>query len=281
MAPVVPSPIRKLKAKSSRLIALCLDCLFPPVCLACRGALKNLRETTDMLCALCVNTLAVSSTINCPVCGKRVPFPAENQWPKTGDLCGVPYLLAAAASYESGVVRKLVHELKYNSIRSAMTPLRSLLIEPYVEKTLLPFLFSENCSPPTAHCSVVPIPLHQGKERRRGFNQAALIGTALVESLRARGITAETVPILSRVRKTKTQTEIKNREARAENVRGCFVLSTAPPSGASEISDVNRKNSFLILTDDVHTTGATMCEAARMLRREGFRRIIGFTVAKT
>jgi ComF family protein len=112
---------------------------------------------------------------------------------------------------------------------------------------------------------VVPVPLHPARLRQRGFNPAALLARALA---RARG-----VPLapraLERVRDTPSQTGL-HRRARARNVAGAFRVRP----GA-------RIPARVWLVDDVVTTGATLREAARALRRAGARRVIALCAART
>jgi ComF family protein len=110
---------------------------------------------------------------------------------------------------------------------------------------------------------VIPIPLHPRALRRRGFNPAALLARA---AARACGVSVDCVA-LERLRDTASQTGL-DRAARRRNVRGAFRARQAPPAR-------------VWLVDDVVTTGATLDEAARALRRAGAGEIFGLCVART
>ncbi len=115
---------------------------------------------------------------------------------------------------------------------------------------------------------LVPIPLHRLRSNWRGFNQAEKIGKLL--SLR---LNWEFMPdLLKRKRLTRPQTELKGRERR-ENVRGVFSLN---PTHRSLITE----NRSLILFDDVFTTGATIKEATKVLKRNGVKKVWGLTIAR-
>lgn len=110
---------------------------------------------------------------------------------------------------------------------------------------------------------VVPIPLHARRLRERGFNPACELGRALANAAGLRLAPRALV----RLRDTASQTGLA-RSARRRNVRGAFrARGPVPPR--------------IWLVDDVVTTGSTLGEAARALRRAGARRIVGVCVAWT
>jgi ComF family protein len=113
--------------------------------------------------------------------------------------------------------------------------------------------------------AIVPVPMHARRLRTRGYNQARLIAEGLSRRVgvpcRARW--------LKRVRATPTQTRLTAR-GRAENVRGCFAVGRwAPLKGAR-----------VVLVDDVMTTGATLGECAKTLKRAGAAWVAALTVAR-
>jgi phosphoribosylpyrophosphate synthetase len=111
------------------------------------------------------------------------------------------------------------------------------------------------------------VPLHPAKRRQRGFNQAELIAGAMMKRLRHPHRRSSV--ILRRRRQTESQTGL-TREQRALNLRGAFA--------AESRGEVDGR-SFL-LVDDVLTTGATVCECARVLRRGGAAGVWVATVAR-
>ncbi len=110
---------------------------------------------------------------------------------------------------------------------------------------------------------VVPVPLHPRRLRARGFNPATLMARSLARHFRVR-----LDPVaLRRVRDTPSQTGL-DRRARRRNVRGAFVARARVPPR-------------VWLVDDVVTTGSTLGEAARALRRAGARSVVGICAART
>ena len=114
---------------------------------------------------------------------------------------------------------------------------------------------------------IIPIPLHKDRERQRGFNQAELIGKIIGEIL---NLPAEK-NILARHKKTESQAKMKNWEKRSENLADAFSLRSSEAI----------KNKNIILVDDVHTSGATISEAAKILKANGAKKIIALVIAKT
>lgn len=111
---------------------------------------------------------------------------------------------------------------------------------------------------------VVPVPLHPGRERSRGYSQSALLGAALGHLF---GVRHEPRALL-RTRPTAPQVGL-TAAARRENVRGAFRCPRP------EL--VRGRTVWLV--DDVITTGATVAEAARTLRLAGARQVWAVAVA--
>ena len=166
----------------------------------------------------------------------------------------------AYGSYDAGL-RELVHLLKYNGVRPAANVLGRMLadaieaLEPAFEQ---------------AHVVVIPVPLFKVRRRQRGFNQAELIARA---ALKARGVGDRLelrADILSRIRDTHSQIGLTSHQRR-ENLRGAFAVTRAAEVTGREV----------LLVDDVYTTGTTVTECARVLRRAGAARVWVATVART
>ena len=100
--------------------------------------------------------------------------------------------------------------------------------------------------------------------RERGYNQAEILAKNLGKRFN--------IPVknaLERVKVTSTQVILK-REERRENIRGAFAIKD---------SQIISTNLQVILVDDVITSGATMLEAANVLKRAGIKRVWGIALA--
>ena len=158
-------------------------------------------------------------------------------------------------------MRDLIHILKYQRVRPAAKVLGRMLAEVIVG--FEPFWAD-------ARLVVIPVPLFAAKLRQRGFNQAELIAHAALRLLRSRERYALEKDVLERSRDTQSQTGLTPHQRR-ENLRGAFRVTTRDKILGRD----------LLLVDDVFTTGATVSECARVLRRAGAARVWVATVART
>lgn len=150
-----------------------------------------------------------------------------------------------------GVLRRLIHLLKYEGMEPLGATLGRRLAEPAGE--LAPYDV------------VAPVPLHRSRRLERGFNQAELLGRGLA---RAAGGRLEP-GLLARRRATQPQAGLTAAERRT-NLRGSFY---APRREAVR----GRK---ILLIDDVTTTGATLEACARALQRAGAASVVALTLAR-
>lgn len=113
----------------------------------------------------------------------------------------------------------------------------------------------------------IPIPLHKKKFRTRGFNQAELIAMELSENLARYNIkTTVDSNFLLRTINTKPQKKL-NANQRLKNISHAF-----------EVSEPNKYLS-VILIDDIMTSGATLNEAARILKKAGVKKVYFLTTS--
>ncbi len=113
---------------------------------------------------------------------------------------------------------------------------------------------------------IIPIPLSRKRLRQRGYNQSELLGKFLSDKLSVK-ISSN---VLYKTRETISQVEIKDRSKRLKNLQGAFEVKNPETI----------KNKSVILIDDIITTGATMAEASRVLKKAGAKKVIGLVVAK-
>lgn len=237
-----------------------LDIIFPPVCFGCKKYLRDGEEKMRRLCGDCSRKLDFMPGLLCPACFRRLPDGEK--------ICHLEsqFVLAAPLSYSNPAARELIHVLKYEKIRAAAEPLAFVLAE-YLRETYrsrLPYQSD------LTNFVLIPIPLHPKRERKRGFNQALLLAELLKEKSEVLRETPILPDALIRIKPTLSQAKKKNRKEREENVRGCF------DAGKPEL--IPGKNIFLV--DDVFTSGATMREAARVLKSAGAGKIIALAVAR-
>lgn len=223
-----------------------LDILLPPLCAAC-------KHEGFFICANCRNLLITQSYFVCPVCERRDPEGRLDQTCRKET--GLTRFLGAPLSYKDERVRKIIHAFKYQHATALTEPLAKIMIE-----------FLQPAPWRARQVVLAPIPMANFKERERGFNQAAEIAK-LVAAHYKLGFQER---LLVKIKNTGNQAGIKNKEVRIKNVERAFTC--AEP-------DIVRGR-IVILLDDVYTTGSTMRECARVLRKAGAREVWGMTVAR-
>lgn len=113
--------------------------------------------------------------------------------------------------------------------------------------------------------SITWVPLNRRRLRQRGYDQARLLAEDL-----SRRLSVPCLPTLQKIRNNPRQSAAGNAEKRRRNVKGVYAaLPEADPGGKT-----------ILLVDDIVTTGATLSEAASVLRKAGAASVIGLTLAR-
>jgi len=206
-----------------------LDSLFPPVCLNCKAPIP---DQDRLLCGNCFAHIHL-----------RIGRPQRE--PEF-------YILAAATDYEEPMPA-LIRWFKYGKLYPLEMFLSALLVV-YLKKLRVP----------VRRYRIASIPLHFLRERKRGFNQSAVLAKHIAAYFGARY-----VDVLSRTDYTKPQAKLKIKK-RAKNIAGCFICARP--------DEVKNKN--IIIVDDVTTTGATLREACAVLKKHGARSVIALVISK-
>jgi len=233
--------------------------LLPSDCRVCGQPLVRLSRIP--VCDDCLQSLAPADVDACSVCGEALGWSAATE---DAALCGVcrrahPHFdFALSFGAYDGALRRLVHLLKYEQLRPAANVIGAKLAEAIARRKL------ESDTP----ILLVPVPLHRAKRRQRGFNQSEAIAHGALRRL-DRSRFEMHAGNLRRVRATVSQTGL-TRHQRRENVRGAFVVA----------SPERLRDRVVLLVDDVYTTGTTLNECARVLRKAGAKRVIVATVAR-
>jgi ComF family protein len=235
--------------------------LFPTDCRFCGFPLVNISRPP--VCRTCLADVRPISGNVCPVCGERVFSPYALDAGET--RCGLcrrldpPFVKAVAYGSYDGGLRELIRLLKNEQVKPAAFVLGRMLAEAV-----------SRMESGSTTLMVVAVPLHARKLRQRGFNQSELIGRHAVKLGAESGGLVLHSRVLERRRETQSQIGLTPHQRR-ENLRGAFAVARPEEIAGREI----------LLIDDVFTTGTTVSECARVLRRAAASKVFVATVART
>lgn len=206
-----------------------LAILFPVTCAVCK---RSLYAFENHLCRLCEANLPVTSYHH---------FPDVNDLKtKILGLADVDNVMAYLKYSKKGMSQQLLHQLKYRNNPGLGKVLGSLYGRVLAQNGYL-----------ERWDGIIPVPLHNQKLRRRGYNQSECFAEGLSDIL-----SIPVLNVLKRNTNTATQTR-KSRIQRWENVSDVFELV--------EISCICSRR--ILLVDDVMTTGATLAACAQVIRK--------------
>ncbi len=161
----------------------------------------------------------------------------------------------SAGPYQSLPLRRGISWLKFKGIKNVASELAYFLVPKLILIAPIEQLQAE--------AVIVPMPLSKQRLRQRGFNQSAEIARHLSELTH--------IPVasnLTRTRATHAQTQLPH-ELRKKNVEAAFeVAGSFPPA------------KYILLLDDVATTGSTLSSAAAALQASSSAQMWGLTVAR-
>jgi len=223
------------------LVRSLLDLALPPGCVCC-GTPTERSAAAWAVCPSCREGLAAATaTPFCRRCGRTVgPYGSCGHCSRHSP----PFQAAVRAGPYDSPLGAMIRALKYRDGLHTL-PLLADLVSARLHQAN--FLGEIDL--------VTFVPLHWRRCWRRGFNQASLLARAV---RRRGGTAAPVVRLLSRTRDTPPQVGLSV-TARRENVRGAFRVRRPEQVRGRRI----------LLLDDVMTTGATVGECARVLRRAG------------
>ncbi|OHA63964.1 MAG: hypothetical protein A2842_00930 [Candidatus Wildermuthbacteria bacterium RIFCSPHIGHO2_01_FULL_48_25] len=233
-----------------------LDAVFPRMCAGC-------GEEGAYICKNCELFLGEAPLI-CPVCnvssfgGARHVYCENSGYGLDG--------LTSIWEYE-GIVKHLLGQVKYVGITHVVEELVRRAFATMAQDrqrfaSFLPFLFEESTT-------ITYVPIFLRKEKRRGFNQAQFVAKE-IEKVTGK----QAVMFLRKTRNTESQTNL-DKEQRLQNMKDAFVVNVKGQMSNFKIPE------RVVLVDDIWTTGATMKECCKELKKGGVEKVWGFTLART
>jgi len=167
-----------------------------------------------------------------------------------------------------GLAREVIKEFKYRFIQGMIKEVAGLAVNQLWQQRKERYLkfWQFIVKKPI----IIPIPLHSSRHNWRGFNQAEVLAKELAKIWQL----PYTAKILRRIKSTRPQVELKGKE-RKENIKGVFSLS-------DELKDKGKilRGQDFLLVDDVITTGATIREAGKVLKKAGAAKVWGLALAR-
>lgn len=231
-----------------------LDFIFPKRCVNC-------KKQGSYLCENCFIFLSFDVKSLCLICNKAAYNGLTHPVCKSRSAIDGCF---SALSYNK-TAQKLIYNFKY---KPYLTDLKTVLADLFYDSLIQNEDFNRELkSPPAGGWVFIPIPLSDAKLKKRGYNQAEILAKELAKKFN--------IPfqnILKRVRDTKTQVGLSNID-RKLNIKNAFGIKIK-----NQKSNLKNKNIFLV--DDVVTTGSTLKEAAKILKKAGAKRVIGLTLAR-
>lgn len=216
-----------------------LDILLPRRCAVCR---RPLQAAERFLCTECDENLPLTYfwSMEENEMSRKLNAKVQELRDSDGEVKYESYIRAAALFFYKGDYRDLTRSVKYR----ADLPLGQYLGQLLGRKLKASPAFD-------GIDAIVPVPLHRWRRYRRGYNQAAVIAASLAVEIGAR----VDENLLERRRNTASQARISV-EKKASNMSGAFAATA-----------VRQMPHHILLLDDVFTTGSTMAECCREIRR--------------
>lgn len=163
-------------------------------------------------------------------------------------------------SYQSSIVRDLIHSLKYNKNFYASNICARLLVENILELSQ-----KENI----CGAIIIPIPRLKSRIQKYGFNQCEILCAEILKDSEIKKLNLKYFPkILIQQKNFETQTKL-SRKNRIANAKQSFSVKNPEVIAGRKI----------ILIDDVWTTGATLMDAERALKESGAESVFKFAIA--
>lgn len=224
-----------------RLEDIFVDIIFPKKCVRC-------QTSGSFVCDHCKKFLKHQTIQICPVCEKTVTLNGEQCKKCKKEIENDLDVLVSAGSYEDELLARLIHLYKYKFVQDLAQDLGLFLVESL-----------QKLSIPTPDI-IIPVPLHRRRLKWRGYNQSTELAKYISRDL----LPGIQIPVcentLIRTKNTTPQMKIRKHENRMLNIKDAFALG-------QKIDGARFRGKNILLVDDVCTTGATLFECARTLKK--------------
>ena len=169
----------------------------------------------------------------------------------------------AAFDYRNPIIKKAIWDLKYHHRFHLGIILGRLLYENFLEE-----IYGIRAFASGQPILVIPVPISHQRRKTRGYNQAEKLAKSFC-NCGEKNIFQFRNNIIRKDINTTPQAKITNRKRRLKNIENAFTLLD------KEIV----KDRIIIIIDDVTTTGGTINEIMKILKKAGAEKILGFAIA--
>jgi len=225
-----------------------LSLFYPSACGACKRYIKDFKYF--YVCAECFAFIKYVDSFGCRTCGKTLVSEDVEQCRECRERENYFSRVKAAGIYD-GAMKEIIHLIKFSGRRKLVKLAAELLLERTGKEYFSGF------------DALVPVPLSKKSMEERGYNQSALVAEILSKKT---GL--ELLFAADKVKETDPQNKLTRKE-RLTNLRGAFRANR----------DLRGKK--VLVVDDVYTTGSTMNEMAKVLKKAGAEKVAGLVIARS
>ena len=171
--------------------------------------------------------------------------------------------IMACFDYREPIIKKAIWDLKYHHHFNIGQRFGEILYEEFIEEISNIQMYTQG-----EPIYVIPVPLYKQRQKERGYNQAKIIANGFCKSSEKEIFKLGDDIVIKQIN-TNQQAKLTNRNKRLSNIKGAFKV----------IKENDVKNKTIIVIDDVTTTGGTMTEIMKVLKKAGAKKVIGLAVA--
>ncbi len=220
-----------------------LDLFYPPVCVMCG------RLSSEGLCEECKKDYPINLGKRCLRCSKFIED-VEKEYCQDCIKVKKHFIQGVSLWKHSGRVKQSVYRFKYQNHRVYAKVYANLLVKVYGDKLKL-----------WAPQAILGVPVHRSRERSRGYNQAHVLSKAIVSEIRQEfGLDIPEITHYTYRDKNTGFQKVLDDKQRIQNLQGVF--------GLKEGIVLPEK---VLIIDDIYTTGATLNELAKLLKKNGVK----------